>query len=129
MTPDSSPGSTVCTSSRCRTDRDRCDRRRPLSYAERDAVYNELGIPRGTRSTSPRRGYRIDHLIPLELGGANDVHSLWPQRFADSEVKDRVESALHEAVCVEHTLSLKQAQAAIARDWTRIPVGIPPAER
>jgi hypothetical protein len=72
---------------------------RNVPYAERDAVYREYGILRGTRSSSPRRGYRIDHLVPLEFGGANDVRNLWPQRFAESEVKDRVESALHEAVC------------------------------
>jgi len=52
---------------------------RNVPYAERDAVYSEYGIPRGTRSASPRRGYRIDHLVPLELGGANDVRNLWPQ--------------------------------------------------
>ena len=45
----------------------------------------------GTRSASPRRGYRIDHLVPLELGGANDARNLWPQRFSDSKVQDRVE--------------------------------------
>lgn len=81
---------------------------RSVSYAERNEIYNEYGIPRGTRSASPRRGYRIDHLVPLELGGANDPRNLWPQNFTDSEVKDRVESALHAAVCYEHTLTLSQ---------------------
>jgi hypothetical protein len=94
---------------------------RNVPYSERDAVYNEYGIPRGTR----KGRYRIDHLVPLELGGANDERNLWPQTFADSERKDRVESALHEAVCYQHTLTLKQAQAAIAHDWTRTPVGVP----
>jgi hypothetical protein len=98
---------------------------RNVPYAERDRVYNEYGIPRGTRSASPRRGYRIDHLVPLELGGANDERNLWPQTFADSERKDRVESALHAAVCYEHRITLQQAQAAIARDWQHTPVGVP----
>jgi hypothetical protein len=98
---------------------------RKVPYAERDAVYREYGIPRGTRYASPRRGYRIDHLIPLELGGANTMRNLWPQRYADSKVKDRVEDALHQAVCLEHTVTLQEAQTAIARDWRRTPVGLP----
>ncbi|MFZ1125382.1 MAG: hypothetical protein WAN59_09635 [Candidatus Baltobacteraceae bacterium] len=102
---------------------------REVPYAERDAIYNEYGIPRGTRHASPRRGYRIDHLIPLEIGGANGPRNLWPQRYADSKGKDRVEDALHEAVCYAHTLTLEQAQAAIARDWTHTPVGLPAAQR
>lgn len=102
---------------------------RKVPYAERDAIYNLYGIPRGTRSASPRRGYRLDHLVPLEIGGANVPQNLWPQRYADSRLKDRVEDALHEAVCYDHTLTLQQAQAAIARDWMHTPVGLPPARR
>ncbi len=98
---------------------------RKVPYSERDAVYREYGIARGTRYASPRRGYRIDHLVPLELGGANGMRNLWPQRLADSKRKDRVERDLHEAVCFAHTLTLLQAQTAIARDWTRTPVGLP----
>lgn len=98
---------------------------RKVPYAERDAVYREYGIPRGTRYASPRRGYRIDHLVPLELGGANTMRNLWPQRYADSKVKDRVEDALHTAVCYQHVLTLEQAQAAIARNWMHTPVGLP----
>jgi hypothetical protein len=98
---------------------------RAVPYAERDAIYNEYGIPRGTRQASPRRGYRIDHLIPLEIGSANVPRNLWPQRYTDSKVEDRVEDALHEAVCYDHALTLQQAQAAIARDWMHTPVGLP----
>jgi hypothetical protein len=25
--------------------------------------------------------YELDHLIPLELGGSNDLRNLWPQPF------------------------------------------------
>jgi hypothetical protein len=49
---------------------------RDVPYAERDAIYREYGFPRVTRYASPRRGYRIDHLVPLELGGANDPRNL-----------------------------------------------------
>ena len=93
---------------------------RNVAYAVRDRVYNEYGIPRGQR-----KGLRIDHLIPLETGGSNDERNLWPQPLAESRVKDRVEDELHAAVCVRHTLTLVAAQAAIARNWTATPVGLP----
>jgi hypothetical protein len=93
---------------------------RDVPYSVRDRVYNEYGIPRGHR-----KGLRIDHLIPLEAGGSNDVRNLWPQTFAESRQKDEVENALHEAVCYQHTLTLAAAQAAIARNWTATPVGLP----
>ncbi len=48
-----------------------------------------------------------------------------PERYADFKVKDRVEERLQAAVCVEHTLTPQQAQAAIAHDWTHSPVGLP----
>jgi hypothetical protein len=93
---------------------------RDVPYSVRDRVYNEYGIPRGHR-----KGLRIDHLVPLEIGGANDVRNLWPQSLGDSKRKDEVEDALRVAVCVSHTLTLASAQAAIARNWTATPVGLP----
>jgi len=47
----------------------------------------------------PRRGYVIDHLVPLELGGSNDVRNLWPQPRNEARAKDRIEDELHETVC------------------------------
>jgi hypothetical protein len=91
--------------------------RRAVSYRVRDHVYLAYGIPRGRRNGL----YRIDHLIPLELGGSNRVSNLWPQPYADSKIKDRMEGQLHEAVC-SGRMSLEAAQRAIARDWhTAVP--------
>jgi hypothetical protein len=66
--------------------------------SEMQSIAN-MASPRGTRYASPRRGYRIYHLVPLELAGASDARNLWPQRLADNELKDRVEPGLHEEVC------------------------------
>ena len=69
------------------------------------------------------RDYEEDHLIPLELGGAPaDRRNLWPEPRHPTdgwtaEEKDQLESALHRAVC-NGTLSLEEAQQAIAGDWT-----------
>ncbi len=94
---------------------------RNVPYRVRDAVYTAYGLPRGHRTPSggyvgPRRGYVIDHLVPLELGGANDVRNLWPQPRNEAHVKDRVEDALHEAVC-SGRMRLFDAQQRIARNW------------
>ncbi len=87
-------------------------RERAVSYRTRDRVYLAYGIPRGRRKGL----YRIDHLIPLELGGSNRPSNLWPQTYADSKRKDRVEDELHAAVC-SGAMTLDAAQRAIAKDW------------
>lgn len=63
-----------------------------------------------------------DHLVPLELGGANSVSNLWPEpnQAAARNVnnpKDVVENTLNQAVC-SGKVSLSAAQEAIAKDWT-----------
>lgn len=64
----------------------------------------------------------LDHLVPLELGGANDVANLWPEPsdlpgHAYRNTKDTVEFALNRAVCLGK-VTLSAAQNAIATNWT-----------
>jgi len=92
-----------------------------VPYRVCDAVYTAYGIPRGRRTPSggyvgPRRGYVIDHLVPLELGGANDVPNLWRQPHNEARAKDRVEDELHDAVC-NGRMRLVDEQQRIVRDW------------
>jgi hypothetical protein len=58
----------------------------------------------------------LDHLVPLELGGANDARNLWVEAGPIPNPKDAVEDALHKAVC-DGKVKLRDAQAAIAQDW------------
>lgn len=60
--------------------------------------------------------YEVDHLISLELGGANDVKNLWPQPIAEARHKDVLENWLHAQVCAG-ALDLKDAQHRIATNW------------
>lgn len=66
--------------------------------------------------------YELDHLVPLELGGApSDPRNLWPEprESADgwtADRKDELEFALNRLVCAGR-LSLRDAQQAIATDW------------
>lgn len=73
-------------------------------------LYLDYGIPRGTTS-------ELDHLVSLELGGSNDTANLWPEVGKIPNPKDKVENALHDAVC-SGKVTLAAAQQAIASDWT-----------
>lgn len=60
----------------------------------------------------------VDHLIPLALGGSNDVKNLWPQPYKPRPgawEKDRVEAHLHREVC-RGRLTIEAAQARV-RSW------------
>ncbi len=72
-------------------------------------AYPAYGIAAGTES-------ELDHLVPLELGGANDAANLWPETGPIPNPKDSVENALNRAVC-DGQISLARAQRAIARNW------------
>jgi hypothetical protein len=88
--------------------------RPPTSYTSqlRDLQMARYGM------TGPTTGFREDHLISLELGGApRDPNNLYPQTLDDSLVKDREENSLHDAVCAG-SMSLADAQQRIIADWT-----------
>jgi len=67
--------------------------------------------------------YELDHLIPLELGGApDDVANLWTEPWTgtwNARQKDAVENFLHRQVC-NGAQSLAQAQTAIATNWVAV---------
>lgn len=61
----------------------------------------------------------LDHLVPLELGGASTVRNLWPEPRQGPDgaiIKDQLENRLNELVCGGH-LRLDESQRAIATDW------------
>ena len=69
---------------------------------------------------SRRAEYKIDHLIPLELGGADAVDNLWPQRVrARPYGADRKELLTEVLVTkiARGQISPAQAQEEISRDW------------
>jgi hypothetical protein len=50
-------------------------------------------------------GYIIDHLIPLEIGGSNEIANLWPQPEKEARIKDKLEATLHHLV-ISHRIDL-----------------------
>ncbi len=90
---------------------------RNVPASVKDEVYAEYGI------TSHEPGqYEVDHLVPLELGGSNDIANLWPEP-ADPRPgfheKDKVENYLHDQVC-SGALSLQETQSQIAANWLAV---------
>ncbi len=73
---------------------------------------------------SQRMGdWELDHLIPLELGGAPlDAANLWPEAWSganNAHMKDAVETYLKSAVC-RGALPLVEAQRQIATNWVAL---------
>jgi hypothetical protein len=64
--------------------------------------------------------YEVDYLITPELGGATDIHNLWPEPYEhtvwNAHVKDQLEDRLRQLVC-HGDLDLATAQHDISTDW------------
>jgi hypothetical protein len=63
----------------------------------------------------------LDHLVSLELGGANASSNLWVEAGSIPNPKDSVENDLHAWVCAASGKTaedrLHAAQVAIATNW------------
>lgn len=90
---------------------------RDVSESLKNQVYAEYGIS----SHSPGQ-YEIDHFIPLELGGSNDIKNLFPEAakpVPGFHEKDKVENYLHDQVC-NGNISLQLAQDLIRDNWLKV---------
>lgn len=102
-------------------------------YARRErdvSVSMKIHVYRAYRVRYVPGRFTVDHLVPLELGGANVgrdprtgnvvvTANLWPQPnfgHATAAVKDRLENYLHDRVCAGR-IGLRAAQLEIAHDW------------
>ncbi len=56
----------------------------------------------------PRVDFKIDHFIPLSIGGANDIGNLWPQHKSIYKYSDQIESDLSNLMVSGH---IKQVEA------------------
>lgn len=70
-----------------------------IAYCERDVAFEtkeiiiaEYDMKYGFRiKTLPRVDFKIDHFIPLCMGGSNDASNLWPQHKSVWEKTDPIE--------------------------------------
>jgi hypothetical protein len=88
---------------------------RVVPVALRQRVFEEYGI-----SGADPRAYEVDYLVTPALGGADDIHNLWPHSYSatvwNARVKDALEDHLREMVC-DGRLDLTEAQREIAGNW------------
>jgi hypothetical protein len=78
-------------------------------------VFEEYGI-----AGADPRAYEVDYLVTPALGGADDIHNLWPHSYSatvwNAQVKDALEDRLREMVC-DGSLELTEAQRDISANW------------
>jgi hypothetical protein len=97
-----------------------CVRNCLSTQSEKGIEYNRYGV-KHDRATC-----ELDHLVPLELGGADSLDNIWPQcgPFGATGMavyfkqKDKVEDYLTTMVKTGK-MPLREAQAGIAKDWTQ----------
>jgi len=94
-----------------RTEKDR----RGVTMKMEQKVFARYRLP-----WSRRAEFKIDHLIPPELGGADTIDNLWPQRLRalpyGTDRKELLAEVLLEKVR-SGKMTLAQAQEEISRDW------------
>lgn len=103
-----------------------CIRSHATTEQQKAQTYQFYGIAHPSNNSGSTQTCELDHLISLELGGADTLDNIWPQcgppNVALSERffkrKDAVENFLAKQV-KERKMSLSDAQKGIANDWTQ----------
>jgi hypothetical protein len=83
-----------------------------------DSVKHQVEVEYGLEPKRYGNTLEIDHIISLELGGANDIANLYPELAPGFRVKDVLENKLHTLVCTGK-MTLHTAQRRIAADWVK----------
>jgi hypothetical protein len=112
--PRLTPGATVFVS-RGEICRETNAKNKAVPVALQRRVFDEYGIENPKPSA-----YEVDYLITPALGGADDIHNIWPQSYAETvwnaHVKDALEDHLRDLVC-DGQLDLATAQREISTNW------------
>ena len=104
----------------------RCIRDAATTSEEKRTTYTWYDLELPAHNSGESQVCELDHLISLELGGADTLDNIWPQCGPDGaslpqrffKEKDTVENFLAMQVR-EGRMDLSQAQKAIATDWTQ----------
>jgi hypothetical protein len=96
------------------------------SEAQKHEAYRWYRIVKPRINSNENQFCELDHLVPLELGGADGMGNIWPQCGPDAvtlnqryfKEKDHVENYLAYQVKAGQ-IPLPEAQRGIAHDWTQ----------
>jgi len=103
-----------------------CVRSHATTEQQKASTYGPYAIPHPSNNTGPNQTCELDHLISLELGGADTLDNIWPQCGPPGvsldqryfKEKDGVENYLAKMVKTGQ-MDLGAAQHGIATDWTQ----------
>jgi len=103
-----------------------CIRNCATTESDKNVTYSQYGIPHPANNQDATQVCELDHLVPLELGGADTLDNIWPQCGPNQvplakryfKEKDKVENYLADQVKTGK-MNLEKAQTAIAADWTQ----------
>lgn len=106
--------------------RTRCIRDCEESQSSKHAAYRWYQLQSPQHNSGRNQVCELDHLVPLELGGADGMGNIWPECGPDGapladrnfKIKDRVENYLADEV-KSGRMPLDAAQRGIAEDWTQ----------
>ncbi len=104
----------------------KCVRNDATTEEQKHTLYAAYGIEEPQHNEGETMSCELDHLVSLELGGADTLDNIWPQCGpADVELKERffkqkdlVEDHLGEFVKLGK-VELGEMQKRIAADWTQ----------
>ncbi len=105
----------------------KCIRNEATSEEEKHKTYGFYHLKPPAHNVGATQTCELDHLISLELGGADTLDNIWPQCGPSGVVlheryfkqKDLVEDHLGQLV-KEGKMDLAEAQRRIAGDWTEL---------
>ena len=103
-----------------------CVRDNATSAQQKASTYGSYNVPHPQDNRGVMQTCELDHLVSLELGGADTLDNIWPQCGPNGVVlreryfkqKDMVENYLASQVRGGQ-MKLKDAQDGIASDWTQ----------
>lgn len=103
-----------------------CVRDNATSAGQKATTYGSYNIAHPQHNQGVMQSCELDHLVSLELGGADTLDNIWPQcgpagvvlRERYFKQKDMVENYLASQVR-QGLIKLKDAQDGIAGDWTQ----------
>jgi hypothetical protein len=111
----------------------KCIRNCESSESQKHVTYRWYSLTNPPNNNGATQVCELDHLVPLELGGADGLGNIWPQCGPDNAAlrdryfkqKDKVENYLADEVR-KGRMPLADAQRGIAQDWTQY---VPAAEQ
>ena len=92
------------------------ERARNVPRSQRNRIYRLHGVDKAKCVGD----CKIDHLIPLAIGGSNSDKNLWPHEYGAEWtvfMKTRLEVRLRKEVC-QNNMPIREAQQCIRDDWT-----------